>query len=250
MKHKFKFAQSRTAIFDWLFFIISLSLGFIFPTVKQFAASSQFAYWMLAALLFYTLGVWLKHQPVYYRLLTSGRQIAKMPAILFIILGHWIIFMMVEQFSEPAIRAIFDLPAINTKRTDGEVVLVSGLVATFVTWLVFRSARKSITKKKLSSTYLFRRELMADIFLVGSISILSFLFWEKGVMAFLISKPATSVKDIWLSFAILSISFILFYLPLRYLFLIEDYSNRQTWKRLLLIFGLLLLKALFEMLHI
>lgn len=250
MQQKLKYHQSRTAIFDWLVFIISLSLGFIFPTLNHFADSPQFAYWMLAALLFYTLGAWLKHQPVYYRLLNSGKQIEKMPALLFIILGHWLIFMMVEQFAEPAIRTIFDLPPVNPKRTEGEVVLVSGLVATFVTWLVFRSARKSITKKKLSSTYLFRREVIADILLVGSISILSFLFWEKGVMAFLSSKPTVTINDIWLSFGMLCIAYVLFYLPLRYLFLIEDYSSRQTWIRLSLIFGLLMVKVLFELLNI
>jgi hypothetical protein len=250
MQQKLKYHQSRSAIFDWLVFIISLSLGFVFPTLKHFADSSQFAYWMLAALMFYTFGAWLKHQPVYYRLLSSGKQTEKMPALLFIILGHWLIFMMVEQFAEPAIRTIFDFPPVNPKRTEGEIVLVSGLVATFVTWLVFRSARKSITKKKLSSTYLFRREVIADIFLVGSISILSFLFWEKGVMAFLSSKPTVTINDVWLSFGMLSIAYVLFYLPLRYLFLIEDYSNRQTWKRLSLIFGLLMLKVLFELLNI
>jgi hypothetical protein len=242
--------QNRSALFDWLVFVISLSLGFIFPTLKQFAASNQFSYWMLAALLFYTVGAWLKHQPLYYRLFTARKQTKKFSWILFIILGHWIIFMMVEQFAEPAFRYIFNLSEIDPKRSEGETVLVSGLVATFVTWLVFRSGGKSIAKKKLTAIYVFRREIIADLLLVVGVSILSFLFWEKGVMSFLSTKPNATIKDIWLSFGMLCIAYVLFYMPLRYLFLIEDHSDHKTWKRLLIIFGLLLLKALFEMLNL
>lgn len=251
MKGNINLSQpNRSAIFDWLVFVVSLSLGFLFPTFTNFTQSNQFSFWMLAALFFYIAGAWLKHQPLYYRLLTSGKQNKKMSWILFIILGHWVIFMMVEQFAEPALRSIFNFPAINPNRTDGEVVIISGIVATFVTWLVFKSGRKSIINKKLSTPYLFKREIVADILLVVAVSILSFLFWEKGVMAFLANKPTVTITDIWLSFAILCVSYILFYMPLRYLFLVEDYSDRKTWKRLLIIFGLLLLKALFEMLNL
>jgi len=47
------------------------------------------------------------------------------------------------------------------------------------------------------------------------------------------------------SFLILAICFVLFYLPLRYLFLVEDHSSRQTWQRFFLIFGFLAIRFLF-----
>jgi hypothetical protein len=44
-------------------------------------------------------------------------------------------------------------------------------------------------------------------------------------------------------FIFLSFAFMLFYLPLRYLYLIEDDSNK-AWRRLLLIFMFILIRAL------
>jgi hypothetical protein len=51
--------KNNTALFDWLVFAISFSLGFIFPGLKAFASSPSFSFWMLAALLLYISGAWL-----------------------------------------------------------------------------------------------------------------------------------------------------------------------------------------------
>lgn len=49
-------------------------------------------------------------------------------------------------------------------------------------------------------------------------------------------------------FLFLGIFFIFFYLPLRYLFLVEDHGSRQTWQRFLIIFGFLAIRFLFILL--
>ena len=104
--------------------------------------------------------------------------------------------------------------------------------------------------KYFSAKYLFRRELVADIFLLAAVSILSFVFWEKGIISLLSHRKTASVGDVWFLFVFLAIAYIIFYLPLRYLFLVEDHFSRKTWRRMLLIFAFLLIKSLFEMLKI
>ena len=58
--------------------------------------------------------------------------------------------------------------------------------------------------------------------------------------------PVNGVGDVIMLFIFLGVSYVLFYLPLRYLYLIEDHFSRQAWRRLLLIFILILLRGLFE----
>ena len=242
---------NRPAFFDWLVFFISFSLGFVFPSLKDFVISPSFSYWMLVALSLYTAGAWLKHRPLSYRVTTTGESLREVPYMLFLLIGHWIIIITAIIFAEPAIRKIFSLAPLHEKDPlSGWLIFASIIVSLFITWIVFRSKKRKHFKKRYTPSYLFRRELVADVILVAGVSILSFIFWEKGIMAMLTNAKTSSISDIWFLFFLLGICFMLFYLPLRYLFFIEDHSNRQTWKRLLFIFGLILLKSLFEMLRI
>ncbi len=252
MNRQFSYIQqNKSALFDWLVFFISLSLGIAFPSLRDFISSHHFTNWMLAALLLYTIGTLLKHKPVYYRLIRSGKPIRKVPFLFFLLIGHWLIFLMVIIFSESSIRRIFHLPPIDSRKgSDGWIIFASITIATLITAIVFRSRRKIKNIDQLSSTALLRQEIVGEVFLIAAVSILSFVFWEKGILTLLTAKPTATIGDVWFMFVFLTICYILFYLPLRYLFLIEDYSNRKTWKRMLLIFGLLLLKSLFEMLKI
>lgn len=243
--------ENKAAFFDWLVFGISFSLGFIFASLKDFLTSPGFSLWMLTALLLYAIGAALKHLPLRYRMSRSGMSVKKMPTLVFLVIGHFCIFFVVIFFSIPALKKMFTSGAALVKRTSGNPdILVSLLVAIFITWLVFRPKSEIIEKITLSSKSLFIMELMADLFLVVAVSILSFAFWEKGVFALLTRKPVSNIGDVWFMFVFLSMAYILFYLPLRYLFLIDDHNHGGTWKRLLLIFGLLLLKSLFEILKI
>ena len=174
-----------------------------------------------------------------------------MPLFVFLLAGHFFIFSVVIYFSASVVKKMFTSASSIVKTTsENPDILVTILAAIFITWLVFRPKRVIRKKVTISAKNLFIMELVADIFLVVAVSIFSFAFWEKGVVAMLTRKAVSSISDVWFLFVLLSITYILFYLPLRYLFLIEDHNHRGTWKRLLLIFGLLLLKSLFEIVKI
>ncbi len=241
--------ENKAAYFDWLVFGISFSLGFIFTSLKDFLTSPGFSLWMLTALLLYTIGAALKHLPLRYRLSKSEMPVKIMPLFVFLLSGHFFIFSVVIYFSASVVKKMITSTIIKTTSENPDI-LVTILAAIFITWLVFRPKRVIRKKVTISAKNLFIMELVADIFLVVSVSIFSFAFWEKGVVAMLTRKAVSSISDVWFLFVLLSITYILFYLPLRYLFLIEDHNHRGTWKRLLLIFGLLLLKSLFEIVKI
>jgi hypothetical protein len=237
--------EQRPALFDWLVFTISLLMGLIFPELKDLAGSASFPGWMLAALILYTAGLMLKHRPVYQRLATQGNTQNNVPFLLFLIIGHCLIMVLVAMSAAPAVRYIAGQPhlAANESST-GTVIISSTILALLITWLAFRPGGNS--RKLLSQPTLFRRELVADILLISAVSILSFVFWEKSLVGAMEQMPLGNWGSIYMLFIFVCVSYILFYLPLRYLYLIEDSSSRETWKRLLLIFVLILLRGVFE----
>ncbi|MBC7872985.1 MAG: hypothetical protein H7Y01_03255 [Ferruginibacter sp.] len=237
--------NNRAAMFDWIVLATSFSLGFIFPDLGKFVLSPQFSWWMLIALTCYIAGAWLKHTPLSLRLFRKpGREIVY---TLFLVAGHWCIFLMVLFFCAPVISKLFGFRAYMEKnQTSGTVIFITMILATVITWLVYRSKVPGKAVAARSKDYLFRRELVADFLLIVGVSILSFVLWEKGVIALLSNKPLTSFGEVWFVFVFLSAAYVLCYLPLRYLFLIEDHGSRRTWRRMLLIFAFLLLKSVFE----
>jgi hypothetical protein len=242
---------NRPALFDWLVFSISFSLGFIFPGLKDFVSSPSFSYFMFTGLFLYTAGAWLKHRPLSYRVTTTGENLREVPAMLFLVIGHWIIIITAIIFSASAVSKITGLKftGVNDDVRPVFIWLIIFL-AGFINWLVFRPKKRKHFNKRYSASWLFRRELVADILLIAGVSILSFIFWDKSIMALLAHSQTDSINGIWFLFIMLAICFMLFYLPLRYLYLIEDHTSNQTWRRLFIIFGLLLLRSLFEMLRI
>lgn len=239
--------QQKPAIFDWLVFSISLLMGLIFPELKNFAAAASFSYWMFVAMLLYMAGLWLKHRPVYYRLAKAGKG-QSIPYVLFLIIGHWVIMLMLVIFSVDAMRDMAGLPKIPLdKSLTGWQLFGCIVLSLFISWLAFRPGGSN--KKLLTDASLFRRELAGDILLISGVSILSFVFWEKSLLGAMEHMQLNSFGNICTLFIFLSVCYVLFYLPLRYLYLIEDHFSRQTWKRLLLIFMLILLRGLFEALR-
>lgn len=238
--------QNKSAIFDWLVFSFSFSMGFIFPTLKEFVVSPGFSFWMFIALLLYISGAALKHLPIRYRLNSKGRHVKEFPLFIFLLVGHFFIFVVVVISSSSAILKIFGSTPSAFKISEDTNILIIILTAIFITWLIFRPKREVRGQKNISQKTLFWMEMVADLLLVAGVSILSFAFWEKGLFSIMTYRPVSSINDIWVLFVFLSITYVFFYLPLRYLFLIEDYTAKGTWKRLLLIFALLLLKSLFE----
>lgn len=242
--------HNRTALFDWLVVGCSFGLGFIYPTISDFIRSAWFSYWMLGALFLYMVGALLKHAPLSYRLRKNGNH-QPVPYIIFLLVGHWFIMLFAIVLSEQAFRQLLRLPPLTEKNTaSGELVTISIAGAAYLTWLVYRSKRAGKGVGTKNENALFRRELLADLFLVTAVAVFTFVFWEKGAMAMLERSPRQGIGDIWFLFVFLAILYLFFYLPLRYLFFIENRGGSGNSRRLLLIFGFMLLRALFEMLRI
>ena len=236
--------QNKPAVFDWLVFAISLLLGLVFPELSDLTTSASFSGWMLGGLLLYMLGLWLKHQPVYHRLAKQAKPQKGISYIIFLIIGHWLIMLAVVMIAEGAFRNIIGLPQVPADSPiSGSQVFTSIVVSILITWLAFRPGGKS--RKPVTEKYLFTRELAGDILLITGVSLLSFVFWEKSLLPAIAYMRLGSIGDICMLFIFLSFAFMLFYLPLRYLYLIEDHSNK-AWRRLLLIFMLILIRALLE----
>lgn len=246
VKQEYKY--NRPAIFDWMVFTLSFLLGFIFPGIGEFVRSPGFAWWMLAVLVLYITGVWLKHIPLSQRLQRPNSKNI-MGYVVFLIAGHWCIIMVLMILSEVAVFKLLGLKPLSENNPTGSFFVFSVMILSgVVTWMVFRNKTLPRSYKPKPDYYLFRRELFADIFLILSVSVLTFVIWEKGIMAMLSNKPVESLSEVWFLFIILSITYLLLYLPLRYMYLIEDRSG-QSWRRMMLIFAFLLLRSLFEIIR-
>jgi hypothetical protein len=225
--------------------ITSFLLGFAFPSLRDLVSSPGFYNWILASLLLYIIGAALKDLPLSYRM--SRNTVQPIPYTIFLLVGHWFIIMIMVILAEPAIRNILGLAPFNDKNAaSGELIFGSILSAIVVTWLVYRTKSNRKKRKQYSAKFLFWWEIVADIFLIAGVSIFSFIFWEKGVMAMLSKASTNTFGDIWFLFVFLSICFLFFYLPLRYLFFIEDREKGRNRRRLLLLFVFILIKALLE----
>lgn len=241
---------NRPAVFDWSVILISFTLGFLFPTSTDFIRSGFFYNLLLAGVGCYIAGAVLKHLPLSIRL-TANRQPDKTTGYrIFLIFGHWLIFFLLFILLETPIRRILQFPLKPGGKNYSPVFMAAAtFCAALVTWLVYRSKTKLKTVKSYSPQYLLNRELVADLLLIAGVAVLNFFIWEKGVMEMLSRSRTDTIGDIWFLFLFFSILFIACYLPLRYLFFIEDKPGSNT-KRLLYIFGFMLLRALFEMLAI
>ncbi len=235
--------QNKPAIFDWLVFSLSLLLGLIFPKLSDLTASASFSGWMLVSLILYLVGLILKHRPVYHRLSTlpAGEQ-KNIPYLIFLIIGHWVIMLAVVVIAEAAFLEIIQLPKVPVDApVSGWRVFISIVVSILITWLAFRPGGKN--KNPVSEANLQRREFIGDIILITAVSVFSFVFWEKSLVGAMGQMQHDSFGDMLQLFIFLSFAYMLFYLPLRYLYLIEEHS-RKAWKRLLLIFMLILVRGL------
>ena len=244
------FGISRPALFDWLVLTTSFSLSFIFPNFLSVIISPVLPFLMLAAMVLYTTGALLKHLPLDQRAKMRSSGFTDLPYKTFLAIGHWIIIYIAILFTKRAITQITGLNVSSTPPGKWDYfMLVDFVLTTYITYMVFHIRKGKAPARKYTEKYLFRRELVADIFLCISVSILTFIFWEKGIMSLFTYRQPREITDILFMFLLLAICFILFYLPLRYLFLVEDHSSRQTWQRFLLIFGFLMIRSLFILLN-
>lgn len=237
--------QHKPAIFDWLVLTISLIMSLVFPRLSDLVNSSIFSGWMLTVLLIYTAGLWLKRKPLYLRISHREKKDPNVLYLLFLIIGHWVIMLGVVIVAEVAFRQIVGLPALaDTDQRSGYSVFTAIVISIAITWVAFKPVRKF--NKEDTAKHLERRELLGDILLIAGVSMLSFVVWEKSLVEAMTQMTADSYGQLFGLFIFLSICYLLFYLPLRYLYLVEETSSKQTWRRLLLIFLLILIRGLFE----
>jgi hypothetical protein len=238
-------SRNRPALFDWLVFIVTFSLSFVYPAMSDIAFTPMFSWLMFATLVLYAVGAWLKHLPLYYRMIRNGVTPREIPYLLFLVIGHWIIIYTVILLSTQAVASIAGKMVSKEGSTASGIYFLFGFIlSVLITWIVYHHRQFIKKEEEHSSRYLFYRELVGDIFLVCSVSVLTFVFWEKGIMTLFVNGLPKTMSEIWFIFLLLAICFVLFYLPLRYLYLVEDHSSRQTWQRFLLIFGFLLIRTL------
>ncbi len=241
---------NRAGLFDWIVLMTSFLLGFIFPSLRELVMSPAFYDCMLLALLIYVTGAALKHLPLSYRLSNSGKSIQPVPFLVFLLIGHWLIMFVLVMLAGPAIRHILHLPPLPASSASsgsgGKMIFLYMGLAFFITWLVYRNKTKRKKRKEYNADFLFRLELFADLLLTLSVSVFSFVFWEKGVMALLSRASTRTLSDVFGLFVLLCILFVLCYLPFRYLFFIEDRDRARNGRRLLFLFGFILVRAALE----
>lgn len=245
-KEKQSLWQNKPALFDWSVVVLSTLLGLFFPSLGDFAGTTGFSFWMLGALVLYTAGALLKDLPLSRRLSSPATPPRQVPFLLFLLIGHWILLLTVTILSENAFRALAGMPPLPANYSaEATSVIFYILVPLFITWLVFRTKSNRRKRRVYPAGFLVKIEWVADILLFLSVSVFTFLFWEKGALAMLKSRQTVTVGDVWFLFIFLAILYVLVFLPLRYLYFIEDRSSYG--KRLRYLFGFLLLRVLFEM---
>ncbi len=230
--------KQKPVLFDWLVFTLSMLMGLIFPNLGSLLHSPAFSAIILVALVLYTAGCWLKHAPLHERLARQGRAVS-LSYTFFLVVGHWVIMLMALLIAEGVFRQIFRLPARAADApASGWLIFTVIIVSVLLTWLVFRPGRGAKAAGKNQP----QRELWGDLLLLSAVTLFSYVFWESSLLAAIGHMEMSGFGSILLQFCFLSFAYLLFYLPLRYLYLLEDNAG-GAWKRLLLIFLLLLLRG-------
>ncbi len=197
-----------------------------------------------AAVLAQFLGALLKKGPLQYRMKVlkvdkSETREGCMGCLSFI---HFILFIIVAGMS----LSLIGLIDLNDASRSGEFiwVLVSMTIAVFTTGAVFLALRSPTNQKNLDN-WIPYQEVAADILLWISALIITRFFWTALLLE---SEPPSYMgfsSRAFVYLAAVSFLFMVFYVPSRLLFLVEDYKYPMTWLRLWLVAMLPLLTIVF-----
>jgi hypothetical protein len=150
-----------------------------------------------------------------------------MDALLFF---HFILFSVICLMSM-GLLGIVDMVDRSSSGDDLWVV-VSLIIAALLTYMVRRAGKRPEKAPTKIIKYPFIQEALADGLLLISVSIVTRFFWETWYLELEPSRGiGISSRSIVLLVA-LSLLFVVFYLPSRYLFLVEDYRYGRTWIRM------------------
>ena len=185
---------------------------------------------LLAAMTTQLLGAVLKSRPLQYRL--SGKSPRQTDDLLDKFMGvllffHFILFTIICLITL-SLLGVVDLGDRSSSGDDlwvGVSLLIAGLL-TYTVWRAGKRPEKAPTKM---IKYPIAQEALADGLLWISVSIVTRFFWETWYLEI---EPVRGIgfspRAIVLLVS-LSLLFVVFYLPSRYLFLVEDYRYGKTW---------------------
>jgi magnesium-transporting ATPase (P-type) len=188
---------------------------------------------LLAAMTTQLLGAVLKSRPLQYRL--SGKSPRQTDDLLDKFMGvllffHFILFTIICLMSL-GLLGIVDL-VDRTSSGDDLWVGVSLLIAGLLTYAVWRAGKRPEKVPTKTIKYPIAQEALADGLLWISVGIVTRFFWETWYLEIEPSRGiGISLRAIVLLVS-LSLLFVVFYMPSRYLFLVEDYRYGRTWVRM------------------
>ena len=179
------------------------------------------------------LGAVLKTNPLKYRLSGSPPRATAdifdkfMDVLLFF---HFILFTIISLMT----LGLLEIADLVDRSSSGDDiwVIVSILIAGILTYFVWRAGKRPEEVPTKNIKYPFVQESLADGLLWISVSIITRFFWETWYLEIEPTRGiGISLRAIVLLVA-LSLLFVVFYMPSRYLFLVEDYRYIRTWLRM------------------
>lgn len=179
------------------------------------------------------LGAVLKSNPLKHRLYenSSGSSAGIMDIFMDVLLFfHFILFSVICLMSM-ALLGIVDLVDRSTSGDDIWVV-ISLIIAGLLTYTVWRAGKRPSKAPIKPIKYPFIQEALADGLLLISVSIITRFFWESWYPELEPSRGIGFTLPAIVLLVALSLLFIVFYLPSRYLFLVEDFRYGRTWLRM------------------
>jgi hypothetical protein len=185
---------------------------------------------LLAAMITQFLGAVLKSRPLQFRL--SGRSPRKTDDLLDKFMGvllffHFILFTIICLMTL-SLLGVVDL-GDRSSSGDDLWVGVSFLIAGLLTYTVWRAGKRPEKAPTKMIKYPIAQEALADGLLWISVSIVTRFFWETWYLEIEPTRGiGISLRAIVLLVS-LSLLFVVFYMPSRYLFLVEDYRYGKTW---------------------
>ena len=179
------------------------------------------------------LGAVLKTNPLKYRL--SGRP-SRSSADIFdkfmdvLLFFHFILFTVISLM----VLGLLGITDLVDRSSSGDDIwaIVSILIAGLLTYLVWRAGKRPAEVPTKMIKYPIAQETLADGLLWVSVTIITRFFWETWYLELEPTRGiGISLRAIVLLVA-LSLLFVFFYMPSRYLFLVEDYRYARTWVRM------------------
>jgi hypothetical protein len=176
------------------------------------------------------LGALLKANPLKQRLSerparsTKGIPEKFMDVLLFF---HFILFSVISLMAM-ALLGIVDSSASG----DDFWVALSLIIAGLLTFAVWRAGKRPGDPPSREIKFPIIQEALADGLLLISVSIVTRFFWESWYLELEPSRGIGLTRSAMVILVGLSILFVVFYLPSRYLFLVEDYRYGRTWLRM------------------